>query len=519
MRMFVNIAPLLKSSLGAIVASVFVEAIDPVSSGVVQALRNDPRLGLEPKPMSIKTRLRVIRGFRPVLVNVVRLLINPAKGRARLSDAIRRLVVQTREKVEQARTLKDMLVVMEETAHMAPTFLLPHLLPGVISGQAPFQVILRLTEKEADCRNLGYELSRGLPHNVTTEMDLTLWATACEIRKDGTSREHFQNTSAEELAAWYLAKKLPAVAQDAVGRFIESYGFRGLGEIDIYKPRWFEDPRHVIQMIKNYQIIDPQTASPEIAFLQGRERAARARQELVQFFKRKHQPLKAALIDFLAGRTFELAGLRETPKFAIVNFLVEIRKGLLRVGEEMKSKGEMAQADDLFFLHLWELEQLAEGKLPDAARLIKARRETYQQELTRKRIPRVMLSDGTAYFDGQNLAQGDGVLSGAPVSPGTVEGVVHVILDPHQDHLAYGEILVCPATDPAWTPLFLSAGGLVMEVGGMMTHGSVVAREYGIPAVVGVVGCTTLLKTGQRVRVDGSSGVFTLLGDGKAPTS
>ncbi|MEZ4682237.1 MAG: PEP-utilizing enzyme [Caldilineaceae bacterium] len=105
----------------------------------------------------------------------------------------------------------------------------------------------------------------------------------------------------------------------------------------------------------------------------------------------------------------------------------------------------------------------------------------------------------------------EGVITGSPVSPGVVEGVVHVVFDPHDAQLVPGEILVCPGTDPAWTPLFLAAGGLVMEVGGLMTHGSVVAREYGIPAVVGVHQATTHLQTGQRIRVDGSSGTITLL--------
>jgi len=103
------------------------------------------------------------------------------------------------------------------------------------------------------------------------------------------------------------------------------------------------------------------------------------------------------------------------------------------------------------------------------------------------------------------------VLVGSPVSPGIAEGAVRVILDPRGATLAPGEILVCPGTDPAWTPLFLIAGGLVTEVGGLMTHGAVVAREYGIPAVVGVTGATVRLRTGQRVRVDGTSGRVTVL--------
>ena len=114
-----------------------------------------------------------------------------------------------------------------------------------------------------------------------------------------------------------------------------------------------------------------------------------------------------------------------------------------------------------------------------------------------------------AFYEGPGSA--DGGISGSPVSPGVAEGLVRVVFDPQTTHLLPGEILVCPGTDPAWTPLFLSAGGLITEVGGMMTHGSVVAREYGIPAVVGVHQATTRPHTGQRIRLDGMAGTIEVL--------
>jgi pyruvate,water dikinase len=133
--------------------------------------------------------------------------------------------------------------------------------------------------------------------------------------------------------------------------------------------------------------------------------------------------------------------------------------------------------------------------------------------MLRRQIPRLLLSDGQAFYEGMAAPEGaeEGVLTGSPVSPGVADGAVRVILDPRGASLALGEILVCPGTDPAWTPLFLVAGGLVTEVGGLMTHGAVVAREYGIPAVVGVTGATVRLATGQRVRVDGTCGRVTIL--------
>ena len=140
--------------------------------------------------------------------------------------------------------------------------------------------------------------------------------------------------------------------------------------------------------------------------------------------------------------------------------------------------------------------------------IVNGRRQQYAQEKRRRQIPRLLLSDGQAFYEGMGATaeMADGGLTGSPVSPGVVEGRVRVIFNPYGAQVEPGEILVCPGTDPSWTPLFLAAGGLVMEVGGLMTHGSVVAREYGIPAVVGVHEATSRLQTGQLVRVDGSAG-------------
>ena len=516
MRLYVNVTGLVRSPLGRKILDIFVGAIDPASAEILKMLYQHPHLALDQRKMSLKTRLNIFKGLLPVLRNVIYNLLWPARGRERLSNTIETFVANTREKSQQVQDLSELLDLIEEAARMGPSMLLPHLLPGVIAGQMPIQVAIRLVAEEPECKGLPYELTRGLAHNVTTEMDLKLWSASCAICSDPLSKAHFLQTDAADLAAQYLAGKLPMVAQHEVEQFLITYGARGIAEIDFYRLRWSEDPSHVMQILKNFLQIEPQHRSPEAVFRDGKEKAIQARQALIAYFKRKHNPLKAGLVDLLAERVFELGGLRETPKFAIIRFLGELRQGLLRVGQNLTQRGVLDQADDLFFLHLWELKQLANGELAEAQAVIRQRRQMYTQEQSRRRIPRILLSDGTTFFEGeqQPVEMDADSLSGAPVSSGVVEGMVHVVLNPHQEHLAPGEIMVCPATDPAWTPLFLSAGGLVMEVGGMMTHGSVVAREYGIPAVVGVTGATTRLKNGQRVRVDGSSGLVTLLDAG-----
>jgi len=235
---------------------------------------------------------------------------------------------------------------------------------------------------------------------------------------------------------------------------------------------------------------------------------------IIELQKTRYGWLKAGLARWSARRIRALLGLRESPKFTFIRLLGILREEMLKIGQELAASGLLASPDDIFFLHLEEIKALAAGERQDWRGLVAERREENRREKRRRQIPRLLLSDGRIFFEGVAAATpetSDKTIAGSPVSPGVVEGTVRVVFDPHGAQLLPGEILVCPGTDPAWTPLFLVAGGLVMEVGGLMTHGSVVAREYGIPAVVGVHKATTRLKTGQRIRVDGSLGRIDLL--------
>src|SRR3712207_4779470 len=167
----------------------------------------------------------------------------------------------------------------------------------------------------------------------------------------------------------------------------------------------------------------------------------------------------------------------------------------------------LESAGDIFFVTLPEARSALADR--DLRSVVGERRATYERELKRRHVPRILLSDGTEPAAGEVGAAADGALRGTPASPGTVSAKARVILDPTGARLEPGEILVAPSTDPGWTPLFLTAGGLVMEMGGAMSHGAVVAREYGIPAVVGVPEATERITTGERITVDGSAGAIT----------
>ena len=200
-----------------------------------------------------------------------------------------------------------------------------------------------------------------------------------------------------------------------------------------------------------------------------------------------------------------MLGLREYPKFLMARMIAAARRAIARTGAELVAAGRLDRAADVFFLDLAELESSA-----DLRAIVVKNRADYQRELGRRVIPQVMTSEGECFYAAPSAVRG--ALVGIPASAGVHEGRVRVTLDPARARLEPGEVLVAPGTDPAWTPLFLSAGALVTELGGAMSHGSVVAREYGIPAVVGVPEATKSLRTGQWVRVDGNSGQVVVLG-------
>lgn len=227
--------------------------------------------------------------------------------------------------------------------------------------------------------------------------------------------------------------------------------------------------------------------------------------------------LRSRLVHFFLRRTRELVGLREMPKFIIVLLLARMRDLWWTVGKELEQAGRLETAGDIFFLSLPEIHAALAGE--EMQNTVRDHRTAYDFEMRRRHIPRVLLSDGTepGAVSADAAGSSQGVLWGTPASPGTVTGSARIILDPTGAHLAPGEILVAPSTDPGWTPLFLTAGGLVMEMGGAISHGAVVAREYGIPAVVGVAGATERITTGSRITVDGAAGKITLEEEAQTP--
>jgi pyruvate,water dikinase len=504
-RLFVDITSTLRGRVGRVLLPSVFDVMEARSAAVLRHLLEDPRLSVATKSRLPFVR-RVLRiAFKyGVPLRVVQALMRPESAHARAdrigAELTRRLTRPRSASATERLDFAERALAQE----MIP--LAPGLMPMAAAGLAMIPLAGKLLGDDASSGDLATML-RGLPHNVTTEMDLALWELASAIRKDEMAAKALRTQPPAELSREFHRGTLPPVAQRGLAEFLSRYGHRAVAEIDLGMPRWSDDPSHILGVVANYLRLDKPDQAPNAVFARGAAEAEAMIETLVGRARRRGR-LRARLVRFALGRARQLAGLREIPKYYLVVVLAAVRRELSAVGVELARSGKMEAAEDIFFLNLVEARAALRGT--DMRSLVEERRQVYEAELRRSHIPRVLLSDGTeaeAHFTVPGQAAG---LSGTPASPGTVTATARVILDPVGAHLEPGEILVAPSTDPGWTPLFLTAGGLVMEMGGSNSHGAVVAREYGIPAVVGVAEATVRITTGQRITVDGVAGTITI---------
>ncbi|HEY5185551.1 MAG TPA: rifamycin-inactivating phosphotransferase [Actinomycetes bacterium] len=359
-------------------------------------------------------------------------------------------------------------------------------------------------------KNVADTLTQSVPNNITSEMGLALLDVADVIRPYPQVVAVLRRVEGDS-----DLDQLPAVeggqrAQAALRAYLDEYGMRCVGEIDITRPRWSERPSTLVPVIlANIDNFQPGEATRR--FERGRAEAEAKRREVLDRLRALPDgDAKADETQQMIDRVRTFIGYREYPKYGIVSRYLVYKQALLREAERLARAGVLRDAEDLFFLTLPEIADVVRTQELDNE-LIHARKETFASyhALT---PPRVLTSEGEAVTGSYRRHDvPDGALIGLPVSTGTIEGRARVIVDLDQAALEPGDILVTRFTDPSWSPLFVTIDGLVTEVGGLMTHGAVIAREYGLPAVVGVENATQLIQDGQRIRVHGSDGYVELL--------
>jgi len=359
-------------------------------------------------------------------------------------------------------------------------------------------------------KNAADTLTLSAPDNITSEMGLALLDVADVIRPQPEVVAFLQGVEDEG-----FLDELPKLAggteaRDAVETYLDRYGMRCVGEIDITRPRWRERPSTLVPVIlDNVRNFEPGAA--ERRFEQGRQKAQQKEQDVLSRLRalpdgdRKADETKR-MIDRV--RTF--IGYREYPKYNIVSRYFVYKQALLAEAERLVQADVLPEKEDIFYLTFQELHDVVRSNQADD-QLIQQRKDAFRSyhALT---PPRVLTSDGEALTGSYRRDDAPaGALIGLPVSAGTIEGRARVILDMAEADLEAGDILVTTFTDPSWSPLFVAIAGLVTEVGGLMTHGAVIAREYGLPAVVGVEQATRLIRDGQRIRVHGTDGYVEIL--------
>ncbi|WP_328433287.1 rifamycin-inactivating phosphotransferase [Streptomyces sp. NBC_00425] len=359
-------------------------------------------------------------------------------------------------------------------------------------------------------KNAADTLTLSAPDNVTSEMGLALLDVADVVRPHPDVVAFLQGVQDDDFLDELAEVAGGAEARDAIEAYLDRYGMRCVGEIDITRPRWRERPGTLVPVIlDNVRNIEPGAA--ERRFEEGRQKARKkAAEVLARLRALPDGDRKADETQRMIDQVRAFIGYREYPKYGIISRYFLYKQALSREAERLVRAGVLAAAEDVFYLTFQEFHEVARSNQVDG-RLIQQRKDAFRSYLALT-PPRVLTSDGEALTGAYRRDDVPaGALAGLPVSDGIVEGRARVILDMAQADLEPGDILVTAYTDPSWSPLFVGITGLVTEVGGLMTHGAVIAREYGLPAVVGVEQATRLIRDGQLIRVHATDGYVEIL--------
>ncbi len=487
-RMFVDVTEMLRSRRNWGKLARALSEKDPITARALLEFQEREGDAIVEKPGGI--------GFLPHLIPLgLRLgfrafhsLLAPRQARLKVLHETRVAIDRLEREASELKTIPERLrFLWEELGERgAMIWLTPVavMYPGLIAENIARESVRSWLGESADFS----PVQRALPYNVTTEMGLELCRIADQLKNAGVE---------------------PTTSHPAVRDFLDHYGHRAVWEIDAGVARWSEESGYILELLRN-SIISPDPLEPLQQFAVHQAKADRQIETLVAEVRQKQGIFQAWWLGWLIRRYRQLAGLREQPKFEGSRMIAIARRLMMEAGQELVTRGCLDEAEDIFFLTLRDVEDAVRGEVCDLRRLVEKSRASYTREMERRAVPRWMTSSGEAIL-GVAGEDAEGVLSGISVSQGVYEGNVRVVRHPSDAGLESGEVMVCRGTDPAWTPLFLRAGALVMETGGTVSHGAIVAREYGLPAVAGVPEATRRLQNGQRVRVDGAAGQVMLL--------
>ena len=358
--------------------------------------------------------------------------------------------------------------------------------------------------------NITGTLSKSVEHNVTSEMGLALCHVADIVRQYPQVCEYLEQANNESFFDELTNLRGGAETEAAFYFFLKIYGMRCPGEIDISKPRFKEKPMQLVPIIlSNVRLLKHEEHIEK--FDQGKREAKQKEDEIIRrLLQYPGGPKKAKKVKKMISLYRNFVGAREYPKYFWVRRYAIYKRALLQEANKLAAAGIIHDISDIYYLYFDEFREAVRTKQVDQLLIDKRRKEYSRYE--KLTPPRIILSDGevpSGEYDGRSIPEG--ALIGVPVSLGVVEGRARVVAKLSEAQVEKGDILITPYTDPSWTPVFVAIAGLVTEVGGEMSHGAVITREYGLPAVVGVENASKLIKDGQRIRVNGTEGYVEIL--------
>jgi phosphohistidine swiveling domain-containing protein len=450
----------------------------------------------------LPAKLKAMRGqmifkMLPMAAGVLEAYFRPAhvlqKYQAALPEEIRRLETFSangRSLQAQAAALADLLTFFYGDYGIS-------MILAAQLAQQRLQVLFKqeAAQVQAHLINLGISL----PGNKTTEMGEEMYAlaSAAEIGQFDTATD------------FLTALEQGSVAPDFVRRwehFLAEFGFRCPGEIDPATPRPGEQPALFFEQLKNMSLSVNGSRS---FFDDARAKRQAAYQALYEIALKKGKN-KARTLERYYNSWLTFGGYRETPKHYVIKVINLFRRQALTIAQTLVAAGRLDRPEQIFDLTIADADRALADPALNLRALAQERSAPINKIRKSKLVVRIIDSRGKIYYPPRKAAA-DGELSGVPISPGVVQGRAKVLQSATEKKLLPGEILVARATDPGWTPLFINAKGIILEIGGALQHGAVVAREYGIPCVSGLDDATSKLKDGQLVEVDGSNGIVRVL--------
>lgn len=511
-RLYFDIAPDLSSAVGRKVMLALLSKIDPLLLNAVKKLikREDFLKSLARKGKGLTS---LSKGYFSLglLVQIIKILRN--NDPSIVQTLMSRNEANIRELQQRIANLsgdKLFALTKEELKKLKKAMYDPQSMGAIYAGTLAYGWINKKMEKWLGEKNAADSLSKSAANNVTSEMGLELLDVADVVRQSQEVMEYFKHARDQTFFEDLSKLKGGNAVSKSIQGFLKKYGMRCPGEIDITRPRFSEQPTALIPTIlSNIKNFKPGAhgARTKQGQLEVKQKEHDLLSRLEQLPGGKQKARKARKkISIL--RNF--IGYREYPKYIMIGYYWVIKQALLRESENLVQKGVVCNKEDVYYLSFEEFREAVRTNRVDY-NIIAKRKEEYET-YTKLTPPRIITSEGEVFsggYDTGNIPKG--ALAGIPASSGTIEGRARVVLRIEDATLEEGDILVTTFTDPSWTPVFVSINGLVTEVGGMMTHGSVIAREYGLPAVVGVENATRLIRDGQRIRVNGSEGYVEIL--------